>query len=334
MNISKFQLLLNDLYGYKNISMVKIGGGKNSRVYHLKCNGDLNFIAKIYYKTEDRDRFKVENLALCFLRDNGINCIPEIIHSDKKNRYIIYKYIKGRKLKSNEITYKDIDIVISFIENINKLRSNIDAKDIPDASEACISILSVISNIEFRLEQLLKIQHTQLGKYIEQDFIPHFKFVKQLCKEKAEECGYILNKNFPLEDRILSPSDFSFHNIIKTNTSDLFFFDFEYFGWDDPVKLISDFLLHPGTNLNNKLKIYFLESILKIFPLKQRLEIMYPLFGLKWCLILLNEFLPKNINRREFAYHQSLNISKVHNEQLIKARQMNKMVDKLHLLLS
>ena len=334
MDISKLQLLINDLYGYKNIAIVKIGGGKNSRVYHLKCNDDLSLVAKIYYKNENKNRFKVEHSALCFLRDNGISCVPDIIHSDQKNGYIIYKYIEGIKLNSNEIKHKDIDKVVDFIKHINKLKLNKNAKYLPDAAEACTSISSVISNIEFRLERLLKIDHTKLKKYLEQEFIPHLKDIKQLCKKQANEYGYAFNKSFPLEDKILSPSDFSFHNILKTNTGDLFFLDFEYFGWDDPVKLISDFLLHPGTNLNNNLKKYFLNKILKIFPLQQRLEIMYPLFGLKWCLILLNEFLKDNLNRREFANHQDLDISKLHDEQLIKARQMNNKVDKLYNLLN
>ena len=334
MDISKLKLLLNDLYSCKNIDILKIGGGKNSRVYHLKCNDDLNLVAKIYYQNGNRNRFKVEKSALCFLRDNGISCVPDIMHSDEKNGYIIYKYIEGKKLNSNEIKYKDIDKVIDFIERINKLRSNKNAKYLPDAAESCTSISSVISNIEFRLERLLKIEHTNLKKYLEQEFIPHLKNIKQLCKKKANEYGYAFNKNFPLEDKILSPSDFSFHNILKTNTGDLFFLDFEYFGWDDPVKLISDFLLHPGTNLNNKLKKYFLNKILKIFCLRQRLDIMYPLFGLKWCLILLNEFLKDNLNRREFAYNKDLDISKLYNDQLIKARQMNNKLDKLYNLLN
>ena len=51
---------------------------------------------------------------------------------------------------------------------------------------------------------------------------------------------------------ILSPSDFGFHNTIKSKK--LYFIDFEYFGLDDPVKLVIDFILHPGMKLNLQLK--------------------------------------------------------------------------------
>jgi hypothetical protein len=53
------------------------------------------------------------------------------------------------------------------------------------------------------------------------------------------------------EMRTLSPSDFGFHNAIRKTDGTLCFIDFEYFGWDDPVKLTADFLHHPGMALSN-----------------------------------------------------------------------------------
>ena len=47
---------------------------------------------------------------------------------------------------------------------------------------------------------------------------------------------------------ILSPSDIGFHNTLKCRNK-IFFIDFEYFGLDDPIKITSDFIIHPGNNL-------------------------------------------------------------------------------------
>ena len=49
--------------------------------------------------------------------------------------------------------------------------------------------------------------------------------------------------------RALSPSDFGLHNAMRDEDGRLRFIDFEYFGWDDPVKLVSDTALHPGSEL-------------------------------------------------------------------------------------
>jgi len=105
-------------------------------------------------------------------------------------------------------------------------------------------------------------------------------------------------------ERTLSPSDFGFHNALR-RTDGIVFLDFEYFGWDDPAKMIADFLLHPAMELAQDLKRRFMAQVLTNFNdnhhLAVRVEIVYPLFGLKWCLILLNEFIPRELQRRGFA---------------------------------
>ena len=111
---------------------------------------------------------------------------------------------------------------------------------------------------------------------------------------------------------------------------EFFFLDFEHFGWDDPAKMIADFLLHPAMVLDAFLKRRFVANILSCFEdretLEKRVEILYPLFGLKWCMILLNEFVPEDLLRREFACEASLEKDEVQTEQLKKSRQMLKRI--------
>ena len=132
----------------------------------------------------------------------------------------------------------------------------------------------------------------------------------------------------------LSPSDFGFHNAIRKDNGDIVFLDFEHFGWDDPAKLISDFLFHPKMNLDLKLKKKFVDNMLSIFssdnPLKYRFEILYPLFALKWCLICLNEFLPNNFMKRKFAYRQNLDKIDILKQQLLKAKKILDIVEQTY----
>ena len=102
------------------------------------------------------------------------------------------------------------------------------------------------------------------------------------------------------------------------------FLDFEHFGWDDPAKMISDFLLHPNMNIKPELKELFARNMILYFAkdkhLKTRLKVVFPLFGLKWCLIFLNEFLPEDFLRRDFAHNKGLIKEKVQAQQLLKAK--------------
>ncbi|WP_320178460.1 hypothetical protein [Roseovarius pacificus] len=113
----------------------------------------------------------------------------------------------------------------------------------------------------------------------------------------------------------------------------LFFLDFEYFGWDDPAKLISDFCWHPAMNLSGAQKRQFASGIAEIVPdrdlLLARLPAAHALFGLKWCTILLNEFLPHHWLRRTFAGDErSREVALT--EQLEKSRAVALRVAALH----
>ena len=61
--------------------------------------------------------------------------------------------------------------------------------------------------------------------------------------------GGIRQLRFASAHRALSPSDFGLHNALRTKDGQLRFIDFEYFGWDDPVKLVSDTAIQPGSSL-------------------------------------------------------------------------------------
>ena len=127
-------------------------------------------------------------------------------------------------------------------------------------------------------------------------------------------------------ERTLSPSDFGFHNCLKGAHGRLTFLDFEYFGWDDPAKMVSDFLLHPAMDLDLPLKKRFLTGILQGLSqdesLADRIETVYPLFGLKWCLIFLNRFLPEKQYSWKPVGSDALGQEKLLEEQLAKARCM------------
>jgi hypothetical protein len=53
-----------------------------------------------------------------------------------------------------------------------------------------------------------------------------------------------------------------------------------------------------------------------------RVASIYPLFGLKWCMIILNEFVPDQLLRRQFAATAAMDGSALQMEQLSKSRRM------------
>jgi hypothetical protein len=113
----------------------------------------------------------------------------------------------------------------------------------------------------------------------------------------AEELGRPLE----LDQRILSPSDFGFHNMLEADGT-LAFLDFEYAGWDDPAKLICDFASQPQCPVSRAQAEAFGAQLGAWLPGAQgRAALLLPLHRLKWCCILLNEFRAQDRQRRYHA---------------------------------
>jgi hypothetical protein len=123
---------------------------------------------------------------------------------------------------------------------------------------------------------------------------------------------------------------------LRLSCGRVIFIDFEYFGWDDPVKLVCDFYWHPGMKLSSDLRQLWLHISHDIFQndldFPTRLRAYLPLLGLRWCLIILNEFLKSEMARRLHANpNQVTTYSTVCIQQLNKSKALlEEIKEKLH----
>jgi hypothetical protein len=213
--------------------------------------------------------------------------------------------------------------MMGFIEELYKLSNDKVAK-YSLASEACLSVNELILQIQSREKKLSDIAQVNimLKDFLEKEFKPTKEMVlKQLFEMEPPR---VLNKKLPRKYQTLSPSDFGYHNALRTTNGQLVFLDFEYFGWDDPVKLIADFVWHPAMKLDETKINYWIAGCLNIFQndldLKQRLRYCWPLYGLRWVMILLNEFKEDGWNKRIHANNIKMSQRNEHlNSQIKKA---------------
>ena len=95
--------------------------------------------------------------------------------------------------------------------------------------------------------------------------------------------------------RLRRVANLAFCVLLSDAGGSITFLDFEYFGWDDPAKLAADTILHPGMNLGSNLRHYTARKFHEIFAgdpdFTRRLSRSLPLYGLRWCMILLNVYL-------------------------------------------
>ena len=287
----------------------KLKGGRNSQVFRVECEDGSAFAAKAYFQSpqDQRDRMGCEFRALQFLKDEGFHEIAPPRAADAGRRIAIYEFVTGQPLRSEDIGDAEIDQAIAFLRRLKTLADSGKASHFPPASEACFSIAAILKNLDDRFRRLDKASATQpaLGDFLRNELAPARKRAEQRCRDLCRDSGIPMDEEITMADRTLSPSDFGFHNALRGANGRLVFLDFEYFGWDDPAKTVADFLLHPGMQLSPALKQRLFSGMMAAFAgmpkLQHRVRAVRPLFALKWCSILLNEFTLEDRARRCFA---------------------------------
>ena len=316
-------LVTKNLFPELNIENIELVKGRgNSKIYKLSDHKE-SFALKIYpdRQTDQRNRLETEFLACQMLNRKGMPVVKGVFCSTEMN-WGIYSWIDGYIETPND---EFVSRAIFFVKNLLKLSGQADNNDFQQASEACLCGSEIVIQLKDRLDKLKNIDNVLLQKFLIRELIPTMEMAIKVATTEMEEAFYQI---LPKEDQILSPSDFGSHNAIRTISGETVFIDFEYFGWDDPVKLISDFYLHPAMNLSLQLKNKWIKEIITIFEYEdntfnKRFKAYLPLFGIKWCLILLNEFLPNRIAHRIHADVEKANqILHIQELQVQKSREV------------
>lgn len=317
----------------------RIGGGRNSQVYEVVVGGAELFALKVYFRhpSDQRDRRATEFGSFAYLWANGFREIPQPVATDPELGWAVYQYIEGDKIPAGQVSVVEVLAAVDFLGRLRELSRQAESRKLGGASEACFSVEATVDHLNQRLERLRAI-HAEtapakaLRDFLAGEFTPLLERVTGWSESWLRASGMSFAQELSWEQRTLSPSDFGFHNALRQRDGRIIFLDFEYFGWDDPAKMIADFLLHPAMNLSPELKKKFTSAILRRFSdwpnLSGRVESVYPLFGLKWCLIMLNEFLPNELRRRQFAALAGADRSALQMQQLDKARQMLKRISR------
>jgi hypothetical protein len=319
------------LAGKKVLAMKAVEKGGNNRLFKV-ITASEHYALKfhLHIPGDPRNRQATETRALVFLHDHGINQVPQLHGQDRENRCSLMEWVDGETI--NAPTTADIDNVLTFITQLQKLGTSPKAKELAPASAACLSGAILESQVRERLARLkagtTMTDHPELAIFIQENFSPLLEEITATIQTNYQQANLDFHAEIPTSCRILSPSDFGFHNCLRRIDSKLIFLDFEYFGWDDPVKMACDFLHHPGMNIASKdnIKNRFIQGVVKIFQddrtLPFRMQQLYPLFGLCWCMIILNEFTVEGWQRKSLVTGKTLDKQTISIQQLDKAKQL------------
>lgn len=286
------------------LSVMPLSGGANNRVFKIEGIAACYLFKSYYHDMNDpKDRAATDFHFCTFTWNHGLHIVPRPLGLSAQHHAALYEFIEGRRLTRSEITPSTIDQAIDFFIQINQHPTKSEAINLPKASEACFSDQEHFLCIQKRINKLQLVEENQaLGTEAKQ--LIHDQICPQ-WKTLTESTDLTDTELLSQEERCLSPSDFGFHNALLQDDGTLRFFDFEHAGWDDPAKMICDFFCQPELPAPESTFTKFCSLTTEKFPLPEKIILrakkLLPFYRIKWCCILLNEFLSHNAARRHFA---------------------------------
>lgn len=267
------------MVGRDDFALESLPGGANNRVFRVRFP-DKSALLKAYFQHpgDKRDRLGAEFSFLRFAWDAGLRCLPEPLACDRKNHLGLYEFIEGEPVR--EATQNAVQQAITFFRELNRHCAG--AIDLPVASEACFSVAEHLQTVERRVAALSGVEDAGAAAFVREELVPCWR----------EIVGRIPVDTTTVE-RCISPSDFGFHNALREMSGRLRFIDFEYAGWDDSAKMICDFFCQPAVPVPRE--------FFGMFEPPERAVRLLPVYRVKWCCIMLNDFLPVGSKRRQYA---------------------------------
>lgn len=303
--------------------------GGNNRTF-LAQQGNARYVLKEYFRHpgDPRDRAGAEFAFARFAWGLGLRCLPEPISCDVAAGIGLFRFVEGERIAPGTVGRCEVEQAMGFITELNRHRRERITDGLPEASEACFTLGRHLELVRCRLERLEQMPETgtieqEALDFVREDVRPVFARITERIRREARRLGMGMDEELAAQDRVISPSDFGFHNTLRRKDGSLVFLDFEYAGWDDPAKLTGDFFSQVQVPVPLEQWEFVCDATVSIVVdrdiAKARMDMLLPLYRLKWCCIVLNHFLPVSASRRSFAGQDSEGLKR---NQLSRAKTM------------
>src|SRR3989344_114813 len=305
-------VLINECNKKLNIEISdinQVSWGGNNRLYYIRSSDNKEFFAKFYYN-DKRKRLYNEFTSYDFLRRKGFTDVPIPYLKNDELNFGVYSYEKGRVKNNEELTTKDIDIIVDFfikLESIDQKQVDVVFDYIPVAHITPDQYLTNVRNKLNKFKVYIELQEASkkavefFGKNQVEKTITSFADIltsklQIYSKDAMEQSKYIS----------LGVTDFGADNLIIKEDGSHCFIDFEDFGWNNPLATVADFVNHiKRKNMPKHLKEYFIlqyknRSLLSQ-NFKSMLDLILTLDLLEWLSTFLFWITPEKVNVRKFA---------------------------------
>jgi len=256
---------------------------------------------------------------LAYANEIAQEFVPRLIQVDWQRRCVIMEHISGDSYPDGCIPSDgEIKIACEFARRLNADYEKAKQLVTMKAADGHMRLTEHLENVSDRIKQI-SFDHLPISyQKPAQTLIKKIQFrYENEAENTAKQIGSGEIIDEVNEDRLcISPSDFGFHNAIRSQNA-IKFIDFEFSGWDDPAKMIVDFFLQPKIPIRT---IQAEKLAASIFPnntqeIIARCATLAPILKTKWLCIILAVLNPARLNQL-MAIHPEIPLANLTRKQL------------------
>lgn len=284
-----------------DLRIARLSGGANNLVF-LGDDSVRRLILKVYPQAgaEGERRFRAESEFLALAGEAAPTLVAKVLATDRGLRAVALEELIGAPVSEHmPPTAQDVAAAARLLTLINQDQALAKARVTSTAADGFRTLTEHRRDIERRVSELT-IDHLTAPERA--DATALIAETRQAFDRASQGLDDALNSK-AIDDRLddaflcVSPSDFGFHNAVRT-TSGVKFFDFEFAGWDDPTKCLIDFFLQPRipTPVAHETTIESaLATCIPVGLLQRRAAALRPLLAVKWLTIVLAVLRPNRL---------------------------------------
>lgn len=304
-------IVKSDIEKHLGVQIVKsesLGGGFNNKIFKLDSVSGESYVLKWYFK-DDRNRLSREFSAFEYLRSQGELRLPFPYFRDDEKGYAVYSFESGRTKPGSELSKRNLGEFLSFIlflQNIDPKGGKFGFPEAVLATRSARQFSEVVLSKVKKFEDLVKKSdpNSDVAQFSRSTNV--LEKINDYLEVTKKLSGNAFYEEISPSLMRLSPVDFGPHNAIFGNDEKICFIDFEYFGLDDPSKIVANFVTHEGSwGLSHENIKYFIDGYQEKSSLPKdvvrRVKMFIPLQALNWISILLWSFTPQKLESRKFA---------------------------------
>lgn len=241
--------------------------GGNSVVSAVKWMGATVAVKEYGPRPDTWTRMEREWRALELLAGLGTELAPDPLGISRNQEVVIQSWIEGEAPPAQA----NPTVLLSLLTNLKQVAGTPESASIQSAADAIERPADLLEQTILRCESLVESP-----------------VVREPAQALLSGCLSAVSPEYnePWAST-LSPSDFGPHNMLISQGGPRII-DLEFFGWDDPHKLVADTLLHPLVVWTSDTRDVFVREASDLYGLDgHRLRQVYSFAQAKWSAIVL-----------------------------------------------